>query len=210
MDRYEWTGLDGVKRRAVRGGGIRQFHQLRRLWVLCSSSGEASAEILRLAARVKELESEVDQELRGQVDVSGAAGREHDKAHALLERCFEFIDKHDKQACDVMALKDYAVVGRLAADLRRWLGLAKGSAMSESPKHPVLPFEWSGEWDLIEVAHVVYFGVRWLEDFGCLRAGEIFEHLNIDYDVGEIVLWSDEGMVLRRQAFNAVPKSEGA
>lgn len=61
--------------------------------------------------------------------------------------------------------------------------------MKEPLKHPVLPFEWSGVWDEMDAAHYVYAGVHWLEDFGPFSAGEHFEHLNVDFESGEIVLW---------------------
>lgn len=73
-DRHEWT--DPVDEVSYTVDAKRA--------TAASTQGALCREIIRLAARVKELEAEVEKELQGQVDISESGGRMYDKLSAKI------------------------------------------------------------------------------------------------------------------------------
>src|SRR5262245_20107867 len=121
-DRHIWTPrtMDSALSATREGFFIRTYNGK---WTRANADVEAGAEMLRLSRLVDALTDEVEAELRGQAEISAAAGGMHDKLstenaelRSLCSRCLLVLKWADEEASPSASRRN------LIADLRSKLG----------------------------------------------------------------------------------------
>lgn len=71
-------------------------------------------------------------------------------------------------------------------------------------KEATLPILWT-TWDEDDVLVNQYHDVAITDDFGVFKQGENFDHLVVDYGVGKISVFNDNGDIIKEQKFISKP-----
>lgn len=68
-----------------------------------------------------------------------------------------------------------------------------------------IPFTWKG-WDEQDQLIHSYYNVEFTEDFGVFKKDEKFSCITVDYSLGKIEVYNDEGTeIIKKQIYKAIP-----
>lgn len=72
-------------------------------------------------------------------------------------------------------------------------------------KHPLFPFQFKDWEDAGIVERIMFHDVTFLEDFGAFKIGEHVTTIEVGYDMGVLQTLDEQGNVIKKTGFRAVP-----
>lgn len=73
-----------------------------------------------------------------------------------------------------------------------------------------IPIQWES-WDPLDTMHIQFSGVKFLEDWGPFKSGDVFASIDISFEKGEICVYRDgEESPFQRIRFNLQPISDSS
>lgn len=68
-----------------------------------------------------------------------------------------------------------------------------------------IPFTWKS-WDEVDQLVHSYYDVEFTEDFGSFKKGEKFSAMTVDYGLGKIEVYNNEGTnIVKKQNYKTIP-----
>lgn len=67
-----------------------------------------------------------------------------------------------------------------------------------------IPFTWKG-WDDQDTLVHSYYQVEFIEDFGSFKKSDKFSCITVDYGKGFVEAYNDEGEIVKKQNYKAIP-----